>query len=50
MKGGMIKTYKIMSGLEDVNSSQFFTWSNKNNLHVHTVKLYKENLRKIDPK
>ena len=32
----------VMSGLEDVYSSQFFTQSNKNNLHGHSLKLYKE--------
>ena len=26
MRGDMIETYKIISGLEDVNSSQVFTW------------------------
>ena len=46
MRGDMIETYKILSGLEDVNSSQFFTMSMMNNLRGHRMKLYKENLRK----
>ena len=32
----------VMSSLEDVNSSQFFTRSNMNNLREHSLKLYKE--------
>ena len=36
MRGDMIETYKIISGLEDVNFSQFFTGSNMNNLHGHS--------------
>ena len=47
MKGDMIETYKIMSGLKDVNSSQFFTRSNMNNLHGHSLKLYKEHFCKV---
>ena len=39
MRGDMIETYKIMSGLEDVNSSQFFTRSNMKNFHGHSLKL-----------
>ena len=40
MRGDIIEIYKIISGLEDVNSSQFFTRSNMNNLHEHSLKLY----------
>ena len=47
MKGDMIETYKIVSGLEDVNSSQFFTRSNINNLQGHSLKLYKEHFGKV---
>ena len=47
MRGDMIETYKIMSGLEDVNSSQFFTRSAMNNLRGHNLKLYKEHFRKV---
>ena len=38
----------VMSGLEDVNSSQSFTRSNMNNLHADSLKLYKEHFRKIN--
>ena len=38
MRGDMVETYKIISGLEDVNSSQFFTKSNMNNLHGRSLK------------
>ena len=38
----------VMSGLEDVNSSQFFTWSNVNNPRGHSLKLYKEHFRKVE--
>ena len=47
MRGDMIDTYKIISDLEDVNSSQFFTRSDINNLHGHSLKLYKEHFRKV---
>ena len=50
MRGDMIETYKIISGLEDVNSSQFFTRSNMNNLLGHSLKLYREHFRKVIPK
>ena len=43
MRGNMIETYKIMPGLEDVNSSQFL-------LRGHSLKLYKEHFRKITRK
>ena len=38
----------VMSGLEDVNSSQFFTKSNINNLCGHNLKLYKEHFCKVN--
>ena len=38
----------VMSGLEDVNSSQFFTRSNMNNLRRHSLKLYEEHFRKVN--
>ena len=38
----------VMHGLEDVNSSQFFTRSNMNNLREHSLKLYKEHFRKVN--
>ena len=44
MRGDMIETYRIISGLEDVNSSQFFTRSNMNNLHGHSLQQYKFSL------
>ena len=47
MRGDIIKTYKITSSLEDVNSSQFFTSSNMNNLRGCNLKLYKEHFRKV---
>ena len=47
MRGDMIETYKIISGLEDVNSSQFFTRSNMGNLLGHSLKLKKEHFRKV---
>ena len=43
MRGDMIETYKILSGLEYANSSQFFTRPKMNNLHWHSTKPYKEN-------
>jgi len=39
----------VMSGLEDVNSSQFFTRSIMNNLHGHSLKLWNY-IRKISAK
>ena len=50
MRGDKIETYKILSGLEDANSSQFFTRPKMNNLRWHSKKLYKENLHKVVPK
>ena len=38
----------VMSDLKDVNSSQFFTRSNMNNLRGHSLKLYKEYIRKVN--
>ena len=38
----------VMSGLEDVNSSQFFTMSNMNNLRGQSLKLYKEHFHKVN--
>ena len=38
----------VMSGLEDVNSSQFFTRSNMNSLRGHSLKLYKEHFCKVN--
>ena len=44
----MIETYKIIFGLEDVNSSQFFfTISSMDNLCGHSLKLYKEHFHKV---
>ena len=43
----MIKTYKIIYGLEDVNSSQLFVRSNMENLRGQILKLYKEHFRKV---
>ena len=37
-----------MYGLKDVNSSQFFTRSNMNNLRGYSLKLYKEHFRKVN--
>ena len=37
-----------MSGLEDVNSSQFVTRSNIKNLRGHGLKLYKEHFHKVN--
>ena len=47
MRGDMIKTYKIISGLDDVNSSQLFARSIMDNLHGHSLKLYKEHFHKV---
>ena len=47
MRGDRMETYKIMSGLEDVNSSQFFTRSHMNNHCGHNLKLSKEHFRNI---
>ena len=47
LRGDMIKTCKIISGLEDLNSSQFFTRSNMNNLRGHSLKIYVEHFRKV---
>ena len=38
----------VMSGLEDINSSQFFIRSNMNNLYEHSLKLYKEHFCKVN--
>ena len=38
----------VMSGLEDVKSSQCFTRSNMNNLRGHSLKPYKEHFRKVN--
>ena len=43
----MIETYKVMYGLQDVNSSQFFARSNMDGLHEYSLKLYKEHYGKI---
>jgi len=43
----MIESYKIISGLEDLNSSHFFTRSKMNNLRGHSSNLYKKHFRKI---
>ena len=47
MRDDMIKTYKVISGLEDVNSSQFFARSSMDNLHGHSLKLYKEHFCRV---
>ena len=47
MRGDMIETYKIISGLEDVHSSQFFARSSMDNLRGHSLKLYKEHFCKV---
>ena len=47
MRGDMIKTYKIISGLEDVHSSQLFARSSMDNLCGHSLKLDKEQFRKV---
>ena len=38
----------VMSSLEDVNSTQFFTWSNMNNLRGHSLRLYKKHFCKVN--
>ena len=38
----------VMSGLEDVNSSQFCTRSNMNNFRGHSLKLCKEHFCKVN--
>ena len=38
----------VMSGLEDVNSSQLFNRSDMNNLCGHSLKLYKVNFYKVN--
>ena len=45
MRGDMIEPYKIISGLEDVNSSQFF--ASMDNLCGYNLKVYTEHLRKV---
>ena len=47
MRDDMIQTYKTISGLEDVNSSQFFVRSNMENLLGHSLKQYKEHFLKV---
>ena len=42
MRGDKIETYKMISGLEDVNSSQFLVRSSIDNLCGHSLKLYKK--------
>ena len=48
MRGDMIETYKIISGLEDAHFSQFFIRSDMNNLHGHSLTLYKEHFPKVN--
>ena len=38
----------VISGLEDLNSSQFFIRSNMNNIHGHSLKLNKEHFHKVN--
>ena len=38
----------VMSGLEDVNSSQFFAKSKMNNLRGYSLKLYKGHFGKVN--
>ena len=38
----------VMSGMEDVNSTRFFTKSSMNNLRGHSLKVYKEHFRKVN--
>ena len=38
----------VMSGLKDVNSSQFFIRSNMNNFSGHNFKQYKEHFLKVN--
>ena len=38
----------VMSGLEDVNSSKFFTRSDMNNFCGHSLKLYKKHFCKVN--
>ena len=47
MRGDIIETYKIISGLEVVNASQFFTMSNMNNLHGQSLNLHEEHFHKV---
>ena len=47
MRGDMIETYELVSVLEDVYSSQFFTRSSMNNLREHSLELHKEHFRKV---
>ena len=47
MRGDIIETYKIISGLEDVNSSHFFVRSSMDNVYGHSLKLYKEHFYKV---
>ena len=50
MRCDMAETYKIISGLEDVNSAQFFARPSMDNFRGHILKLYKEHFRKVIPK
>ena len=47
MRGDMIETYKIISGLEDVSSSQFFARSSMDNLHGNSLKQYQEHFHQV---
>ena len=47
MRGDMIETYKIISGLKDVNPSQFFARSSMGNLCGHSLKLYQAHFCKV---
>ena len=47
VRGDIIETYKIISILEDVNSSQFFARSGMDNLRGHSLTLYKEHFHKV---
>ena len=45
MRGDMIETYKIISGLEFIS---FFVRSSMDNLCGHSLKLYKEHFHKVN--
>ena len=46
MRGDMIKTYMVISGLEDLNSSVFCK-SSMDNFRGQSLKLYEEHFHKV---
>ena len=44
LRGDLIETYKILSGKENIDSSQLFQRARTTELRGHSLKLYKKDL------